>query len=138
MGYPEKMFWKIFGKIGYLFVNNIIMGQQIILSENEKLNIQKMYGLINEQDGTSKNPLCNSKTGTGGSGTETDYNVCVWKDQFATYIKLTEKQTGKIIAQSNGSDFTNTYKSFVKKLDQKLSDKTIGKELPIPINPDNQ
>ena len=26
------------------------MGQRIILSENEKLNIQKMYGLINEQD----------------------------------------------------------------------------------------
>ena len=138
MGNLKKLFIKIFGKIGYLFVNNIIMGQRLILSEQEKKNIQEMYGLINEQDGTSKNPLCNSKTGTGGSGTETDYIVCVWKDQFATYIKLTEIQTGTIIAQSNGSDFTNTYKTFVKKLDQKLSDKTIGKELPIPINPDNQ
>ena len=113
------------------------MGQQIILSENEKINIQKMYGLINEQDGTSKKPLCNSKTGTGGTGTETDYIVCVWKDQIATYIKLTEKQTGKIITQSYSSDFTKTYKSFVEKLDKTLSNKTIGKELPIPINPDN-
>ena len=34
----------------YLFVNNIIMGQRIILSENEKRNIQKMYGLISEQE----------------------------------------------------------------------------------------
>jgi len=45
----KKLFIKIFGKIGYLFVNNNIMGQRIILSEDEKLNIQKMYGLINEQ-----------------------------------------------------------------------------------------
>ena len=30
------------------------MGQRIILSENEKLNIQKMYGLINEQDDSNK------------------------------------------------------------------------------------
>jgi len=29
------------------------MGQRIILSENEKLNIQKMYGLINEQNSTN-------------------------------------------------------------------------------------
>ena len=36
------------------------MGRQIILSEEEKLNIQKMYGLINEQyfqDSLSPSPL---------------------------------------------------------------------------------
>jgi len=45
MGYPQKIFWKIFGKIGYLFVNDIIMGQRIILSEDEKRNIRVMYGI---------------------------------------------------------------------------------------------
>ena len=49
MGILKKLFIKIFGKIWYLLVNNTTMGRQIILSENEKLNIQKMYGLINEQ-----------------------------------------------------------------------------------------
>ena len=39
------------------------MGQQIILSENEKLNIQKMYGLINEQ---GKNPTPSSSPNDGG------------------------------------------------------------------------
>jgi hypothetical protein len=34
--------------------NNITMGQQILLSEEEKRNIQEMYGLINEQ-GSDKN-----------------------------------------------------------------------------------
>ena len=114
------------------------MGQRIKLSENEKINIQKMYGLINEQDGTYKNPLCNTKSGTGGTGYETDYRVCVWKDPYQTYIKLTKKETNEIIVQSSGSDFNSSMKSFFSKLDQKLSGKTIGKELPTPINPDNQ
>jgi len=46
----KKYLYKFFGKIEYLLENNITMGRQIILSENEKLNIQKMYGMINEQD----------------------------------------------------------------------------------------
>ena len=50
MGILKKLFIKIFGKFWYLLENDITMGQQIILSENEKLNIQKMYGLINEQN----------------------------------------------------------------------------------------
>jgi len=50
MGILKKLFIKIFGKFEYLLVNNNIMGQRIILSEDEKLNIQKMYGLINEQE----------------------------------------------------------------------------------------
>ena len=46
----KKYLYKFFGKFWYLLVNNNIMGQGIILSENEKLNIHKMYGLINEQN----------------------------------------------------------------------------------------
>jgi hypothetical protein len=34
------------------------MGRQIILSENEKLNIKKMYGLINEQGEASPSNEC--------------------------------------------------------------------------------
>jgi len=34
---------------GYLLGKNITMGQRLILSEEEKLNIQEMYGLISEQ-----------------------------------------------------------------------------------------
>ena len=40
---------KIFGKFWYLSLNTIIMGQRIIISEEEKRNIQKMYNVIKEQ-----------------------------------------------------------------------------------------
>lgn len=117
------------------------MGQQIILSENEKLNIQKMYGLINEQDGTSKNPtydkpLCNNKTGTGGTGTETEYNACVYKiGNMIVQITMKDKN-GAQVAGGNGQDFNSAYRQLVGQTD-KLG-KTIGKDLPMPINPDQQ
>ena len=49
MGILKKLFIKFFGKIGYLLLNIIIMGRRLMLSEQEKKNIQEMYGLITEQ-----------------------------------------------------------------------------------------
>jgi len=43
----------------YLLLNIIIMGQRLILSEQEKKNIQEMYGLISEQ-GVDKSGFKNS------------------------------------------------------------------------------
>jgi hypothetical protein len=90
-----------------------------------------------KQQGTSANPLCNSNTGTGGTGTKTPYMVCVWKDVFATYVKLTDTTTGKILAQVYDQDFQKASSKFFSKVGEVLPDKKIGIDLPMPITPDN-
>jgi len=90
-----------------------------------------------KQQGTSENPLCNSNTGTGGTGTKTPYMVCVWKDVFATYVKLTDTTTGKILAQVYDQDFQKASSKFFSKVGEVLPDKKIGIDLPMPITPDN-
>ena len=52
-------FFKIMWVWIYLLLNIIIMGQRLILSEQEKKNIQEMYGLISEQ-GVDKSGFKNS------------------------------------------------------------------------------
>ena len=90
-----------------------------------------------QKQGTSANPLCNSSTGTGGTGTKTPYMVCVWKDVFGTYVKLTETTTGKILVQVNDTDFQKASSKFFNKVGEVLPDKKIGIDLPMPITPDN-
>ena len=90
-----------------------------------------------KQQPTSQNPLCNSSTGTGGTGTKTPYTACVWKDQFATYIKLTDTNTGSVILQVNDQNFVNATPKFFDMVSEKLPGKKIGIDVPMPINPDN-
>ena len=100
--------------------------------------------LINEEFETSgtttlnptyNKPLCNNKTGTGGTGTETEYNACVYKIGDAVVITMKDKN-GAQVAGGNGQDFNSAYRQLVGQTD-KLG-KTIGKDLPMPINPDQQ
>ena len=90
-----------------------------------------------KQQPTSQNPLCNSSTGTGGTGTKTPYMACVWKDQFATYIKLTDINTGSTILQVYDQNFAKATPKFFDMVSEKLPGKKIGIDLPMPINPDN-
>lgn len=90
-----------------------------------------------KQQPTSQNPLCNSNTGTGGTGTKTPYMVCVWKDQFATYIKLTDTTKGTTLISVNEQNFAKANTLFFDKVDAVLPGKRIGIDLPMPINPDN-
>lgn len=48
----KQNFWKFFGKIGYLSLNEIIMGQRIKITEEQKEHLLGMYGL-NEQPTSS-------------------------------------------------------------------------------------
>ena len=90
-----------------------------------------------KQEGTSENPLCNSNTGTDGTGSKTPYMVCVWKDVFATYVKLTDITTGKILVQVYDQDFPKASSKFFSKVGEVLPDKKIGIDLPTPITPKN-
>jgi len=47
----KQNFWKFFGKIGYLLLNEIIMGQRITITEEQKEHLLGMHGL-NEQPST--------------------------------------------------------------------------------------
>lgn len=89
-----------------------------------------------KQQPTYQNPLCNSSTGTGGTGTNTPYKVCVWKDQFSTHIKLTDTAKGTILASVFAEDFVKANTLFFDKVAEVLPGKRIGIELPMPINPD--
>ena len=113
------------------------MKKTIRLTESELIKLVKK--IINEQQPktapTSQNPLCNSKTGTAGSGSETEYKVCVWKDQFATYIKLVDNK-GQVLVQVYAQDFNTVLKQFFDKVAKDLQGKKIGVDLPMPINPD--
>ena len=91
-----------------------------------------------KQQPTSQNPLCNSSTGTDGTGTKTPYMVCVWKDQFATYIKLTDIAKGTTLVSVNEQNFAKANTLFFDKVDEALPGKRIGVDLPMPINPDNE
>ena len=48
----KQNFWKFFGKIGYLLLNEIIMGQRIKITEEQREHLLGMYNL-NEQPSTS-------------------------------------------------------------------------------------
>jgi len=101
MGILKKLFIKFFGKIGYLFVNNIIMGQRLILSEDEKKNIQEMYGLIKEQNENVINELINFLT-SKYKFEKTDYQE--WKDR--AYDNLC-KSFGGPFCKGNDISFEN-------------------------------
>lgn len=45
----KQNFWKFFGKIEYLLLNKIIMGQRIKITEEQKEHLLGMYGLVNEK-----------------------------------------------------------------------------------------
>jgi hypothetical protein len=89
-----------------------------------------------KQQPTSQNPLCNSNTGTGGTGTKTPYMVCVWKNRFATYIKLTDSTKGTVLFQVYDENFEKVSPQYFQKVAEVLPGKRIGIELPMPINPD--
>ncbi len=113
MGILKKLFIKFFGKIGYLLENDITMGQQIILSENEKLNIQKMYGLINEQ-----NPSGKYKAG----GTKfCFYGSC------RVDIKVIDTETSQIVTSkgAEGKDVKVLYSQVIKLIQDELKKKNI-------------
>ena len=73
------------------------MGQQIILSENEKLNIQKMYGLINEQssncsnicetDEEKENCLRDAMERAKKDGYTEVNNFTIYRENLPSYIK---------------------------------------------------
>ncbi len=89
---------------------------------------------------TYNKPLCNNMTGTYGTGVETPgFKSCVYmlgpgKDR---YIDLRDG-SGRVLVSVGGGDFAEAYKNFVSKVKISYPDKTIGKELPIPIDPDNE
>jgi hypothetical protein len=114
------------------------MRKIIRLTESDLTRIVKR--VISEQNNktpTYNNPLCNNMTGSAGTGTETKYKACVWKDQYATYIKLSDEK-GSGLVQATGEDFTKAYPSFVQKIYSKLPGKSVGIDLPVPLNPDQQ
>jgi hypothetical protein len=116
---------------------------KFIITEEEKNRIKGLYEQTTTEttpnntalNPTSDKPLCNNKTGTGGTGTETEYNACVYKIGDAVVITMKDKN-GAQVAGGNGQDFNSAYRQLVGQTD-KLG-KTIGKDLPIPINPDQQ
>ena len=69
-------------------VNNIDMGQRLILSEEEKRNIQEMYGLINEQQKT---------------------------DVTITKLVINKNKTGSSITLSNGETYNYSEGGVFKK-----------------------
>ena len=114
------------------------MGKIVRLTESD-LNriVRRVIKEQNNKTPTYNNPLCNNMTGSAGTGTATNYKACVWKDQFATYIKLTD-ESGVVLVQANAEDFTRAYPLFVQKINSKIPGKSIGIDLPIPLNPDQQ
>jgi hypothetical protein len=76
-----------------------------------------------------------TKQGQGGTGTETEYTACVYKVSDTVVIQIKDKN-GSQVAGGNGQDFNSAYIQLVGQTD-KLG-KTIGKDLPMPINPDQQ
>ena len=89
---------------------------------------------------TYTKPLCNNMSGTYGTGVETPgFKTCVYALDAgkARYIDLRD-DSGKVLVSTGGGDFGAAYKEFVSKVKIFYPDKTIGKELPIPIDPDNE
>ena len=126
-----------FSKIRHIQESNLRLEKRML---SEQVNPPVTSGTTaqpTKQQPTSQNPLCNSSTGTAGTGTKTPYMVCVWKDQFATYIKLTDISKGTILASVYEQNFAKANTLFFDKVDAVLPGKRIGIDLPIPINPDN-
>jgi len=81
------------------------MGQRIILSENEKRNIQKMYGLINEQD-DSNEPDVNNLLDTLG-------NLSNVEDKLLSFLTKTQNELyyigqEEMVNQVMNTDETNS------------------------------
>ena len=126
--------------------------KRFIITEEEKKHIMGLYEQSTPQTttGTAPNnttlkpthakPLCNNMSGTYGTGVETpDFKACVYmigpgKDR---YIDLRDA-SGNVLVSVGGADFGEAYNEFVSKVKNSYPDKTIGKELPIPIDPDNE
>jgi hypothetical protein len=126
-----------YSKIRHIQESNLRLEKRML---SEQVNPPATSGTTEQpakQQPTSQNPLCNSSTGTGGTGTKTPYMVCVWKDQFATYIKLTDTAKGTTLASVYDQDFVKANTQFFDKVDSVLPGKRIGVDLPMPINPDN-
>ena len=126
-----------YSKIRHIQESNLRLEKRML---SEQVNPPATSGTTEQpakQQPTSQNPLCNSSTGTAGTGTKTPYMVCVWKDQFATYIKLTDIAKGTILASVYDQDFVKANTQFFDKVDSVLPGKRIGVDLPMPINPDN-
>ena len=126
-----------FSKIRHIQEANLRLEKRML---SEQVNPPATTGTTTQptkQQPTSQNPLCNSNTGTGGTGTKTPYMVCVWKDQFATYIKLTDTTKGTTLISVNEQNFAKANTLFFDKVDTVLPGKRIGIDLPMPINPDN-
>jgi hypothetical protein len=127
-----------FSKIRHIQESNLRLEKRML---SEQVNPPATSGTTaqpTKQQPTSQNPLCNSSTGTAGTGTKTPYMVCVWKDQFATHIKLTDISKGTILASVYEQNFAKANTLFFDKVDAVLPGKRIGIDLPTPINPDNQ
>jgi len=126
-----------FSKIRHIQEANLRLEKRML---SEQVNPPVTSGTTTQptkQQPTYQNPLCNSSTGTAGTGTKTPYIACVWKDQFATYIKLTDINTGSIIGQVYDQNFEKATPKFFDMVSQKLPEKKIGIDLPMPINPDH-
>jgi hypothetical protein len=126
-----------FSKIRHIQEANLRLEKRML---SEQVNPPVTSGTTTQptkQQPTARNPLCNSSTGTAGTGTKTPYMACVWKDQFATYIKLTDINTGVTIGQVYDQNFVKANPKFFDMVSEKLPGKKIGIDLPMPINPDN-
>jgi len=126
-----------FSKIRHIQEANLRLEKRML---SEQVNPPATSGTTaqpTKQQPTSQNPLCNSSTGTAGTGTKTPYMACVWKDRFATYIKLTDINKGVDIVNVFDQNFEKATPKFFDMVSEKLPGKKIGVDLPMPINPDN-
>jgi hypothetical protein len=111
------------------------MGRQIILSENEKLNIQKMYGLINEQSSNAE------QVGGPFNQKNTPINYYIFQDDSKFYIYMTNasQKEPKLfdgeIYDNKGQGYSNQVEA-EKMIEELLNDTSGGgmkREVPSPV-----
>ena len=120
--------------------------KKFIITEEEKNRIKSLYeqattgttaGQPNVLKPTYQNPLCNNMTGTYGTGSETTFKSCVYKIGPSFMIDLRDSN-GVVLFSDGGNTFADAYKTYVSRAKQSYPDKTVGKDLPIPVDPDNE
>jgi len=108
--------------------------RQLIKESNKRV--------LNEQEKqikpTYKKPLCNDMSGTYGTGKETEFKSCVYKVGPSSYVIELRDSNDKKLFTDGGDTWDSAVKSYFKHIDEKYPDKMVGKDLPTPINPDEE
>jgi len=94
--------------------------------------------VLNEQlSPTYQNPLCNDMTGTYGTGTKTEFKVCVYKMGPLYTIDLRDSNDKVLMSPGGGETMEKAIQVFSAGVDKKYPGKTLGIDFPIPIDPDH-